>query len=37
MSDKRPPYFEWPLDGWKLLVLVVLFLLLFVGALWGPG
>ncbi len=37
MKDKRPPYLEWPLDGWKLLVLVLLFLLLLVGALWGPG
>jgi hypothetical protein len=36
MNDKRPPYFEWPLDGWKLLVLVLLFLSLLVGALWGP-
>lgn len=36
MSDKTPPYFQWPLDGWKLLVLFLLFLLLLVGALWGP-
>jgi len=33
---KTPPYFEWPLDGWKLLVLVILFLLLLLGALWWP-
>ncbi|MEZ4726867.1 MAG: hypothetical protein R3E79_07005 [Caldilineaceae bacterium] len=31
-----PPHFDWPLDGWKLLVLVVLFLLLLLGALWWP-
>ncbi|MBX3014737.1 MAG: hypothetical protein KF832_24670 [Caldilineaceae bacterium] len=35
MRDK-PPYFEWPLDGWKLLVLAFCFLLLLLGALFWP-
>lgn len=35
MKD-TPPYFEWPLDGWKLLVLAFVFLLLLFGALWWP-
>ena len=35
MNDKSP-YFEWPLDGWKLLVLALLFLALLLGALWWP-
>lgn len=37
MNDKTSPYFEWPLDGWKLFVLVLLFTLLLIGALWGPS
>ncbi len=35
MNDRVPPYFEWPLDRWKLLILAVLFLLLLLGALFG--
>jgi hypothetical protein len=35
MNDK-PPYFEWSLDSWKLLVLALLFLALLLGALWWP-
>lgn len=34
--NERPPYFEWPLDSWKLFVLAILFLLLLLGALWWP-
>jgi|GEM_PF-1751831 len=36
MNDIPPPYFEWPLDRWKLLVLALLFLLLVLGALFWP-
>lgn len=34
--NREPPYFEWPLDRWKLLVLLLLFLLLLCGALFWP-
>ena len=37
MKGTPPPYFEWALDRWKLLVLGLLFVLLLVGALWGPS
>ena len=35
--DREPPFFDWPLDRWKLLVLLLLFLLLLLGALFGPA
>jgi hypothetical protein len=34
--DREPPYFDWSLDRWKLLVLVLLFGLLLAGALTWP-
>ncbi|MEZ4862549.1 MAG: hypothetical protein R3C14_14645 [Caldilineaceae bacterium] len=36
MNDAPPPYFEWALDRWKLLVLALLFLVLLLGALLWP-
>ncbi len=36
MNETPPPYFEWPLDRWKLLVLALLFLFLVLGALFWP-
>jgi len=35
--DREPPYFDWPLDRWKLLVLLLLFILLLLGALFWPA
>ncbi|MCB0185685.1 MAG: hypothetical protein KDE31_15565 [Caldilineaceae bacterium] len=34
--DRERPYFDWPLDRWKLLVLLLLFVLLLLGALFWP-
>ncbi len=34
--DREPPYFDWPLDRWKLFVILVLFILLLLGALFWP-
>ncbi len=34
--DREPPYFDWRLDRWKLLVILVLFVLLLLGALFWP-
>jgi hypothetical protein len=39
MADKpprTPPYFDWQLDRWKLTVLLGLFLLLLLWALFAP-
>lgn len=33
----QPPYFDWQLDRWKLTVLLILFLILLFGALFGLG
>jgi hypothetical protein len=37
VPDREPPYFDWPLDRWKLLVIVLLFVLLLTGALFWPA
>jgi hypothetical protein len=37
VPDREPPYFDWPLDRWKLLVIVLLFVLLLSGALFWPA
>ena len=34
--NREPPYFDWPLDRWKLLVILLLFILLLLGALFWP-
>ena len=34
--NSGPPYFEWPLDRWKLLFLLILFVLLLAGLLLFP-
>ena len=31
-----PPYFDWDLDRWKVFVLILLFILLLILALFGP-
>lgn len=34
--DREPPYFDWRLDRWKLLVILLLFVLLLLGAIFWP-
>lgn len=36
-SLERPPYFDWALDAWKLAIIVVLFLSVLFGTLFGPS
>lgn len=36
MNQRKPPYIEWALDRWKLLLILLLFVLLLVGTLFWP-
>jgi len=35
--DREPPYFDWSIDRWKLLFILLLFVLLLLGALFWPA
>lgn len=37
MNERTPPYLEWALDRWKLLLILLLFGLLIAGVLWWPA
>ena len=37
MNDGGPPYLDWTIDRWKIMVILLLFALLLGSLLWWPG